>query len=103
MSGKITPTPALQDFDPAEYLDTPESQQLLLEEAFDTGARAYILNAIGIVARARGMSALQKQTGLNRATLYAALSEEGNPTFGTMLSVLGALGMKMAVKRAEAA
>lgn len=88
----------LKDFDPAEYLDSAESQQALLEDAFETGDRAYILNAIGIVARARGMSALQKQTGLNRATLYAALSGEGNPTLGTMLAVLDALGMKMAVK-----
>lgn len=90
----------LQDFDPAEYLDTAESQQALLEDAFETGDRAYILNAMGIVARARGMSGLQKQTGLNRATLYAALSEEGNPTFETMLAVLNALGLKMAVKPA---
>lgn len=96
-----TGTVKLQDFDPAEYLDTPESQQMLLEDAFETGDRAYILNAMGIVARARGMSGLQKQTGLNRATLYAALSEEGNPTFETMLAVLNALGMKMAVKPAD--
>lgn len=93
-------TVKLQDFDPAEYLDTPESQQMLLEGAFETGDRAYILNAMGIVARARGMSGLQKQTGLNRATLYAALSEEGNPTFETMLAVLNALGMRMLVKAA---
>lgn len=43
----------LQDFDPAEYLDTPESQQALLEDAFEIGDRPYILNAMGIVARAR--------------------------------------------------
>ena len=92
----------LKDFDPAEYLDTPESQAMLIEDAFETGDRAYILNAIGIVARARGMSALQKETGLNRATLYSALSPEGNPTLGTMMAVLSALGMKMAVKPAAA-
>lgn len=91
----------LRDFDPAVYLDTPESQLALLEDAFETGDRAYILNAMGIVARARGMSGLQRQTGLNRATLYTALSEGGNPTFETMLAVLNALGMKMAVRPAD--
>lgn len=93
----------LQPFDPAEYLDTPESQTMLLEDAFETGDKAYILNALGIVARARGITALQKETGLNRATLYAALSAEGNPTFATMLAVINALGLKMHVEPARAA
>ncbi|MCB2051788.1 MAG: putative addiction module antidote protein [Novosphingobium sp.] len=99
----MTTTEQLQPFDPAEYLDTPEHQVMLLEDAFATGDKAYILNAIGIVARARGMTALQKETGLNRATLYAALSEEGNPTFGTMLAVLGALGLRLGVQPADMA
>jgi probable addiction module antidote protein len=90
-------TPELTPFDPAEYLDTPESQAMLLEDAFETGDQAYILNALGIVARARGMGTIQKETGLNRATLYAALQPEGNPTLSTMLAVLSALGMKMNV------
>ncbi len=63
----------LQDFDPAEYLDTPESQRMLLEDAFETGDRAYILNAMGSVARARGMSGLQKQTSLNRDAVCGAV------------------------------
>jgi DNA-binding phage protein len=45
--------PELRDFDPAEYLNTPESQQALLDDAFETGDRAYIFNARRVVARAR--------------------------------------------------
>lgn len=84
-------------FDAAKYLDTPESQAELLTDALETGDRAYILDALGIIARARGMTALQKETGLNRATLYAALAPGGNPTLETILSVLGALGLKLTV------
>ena len=45
------------------------------------------------MARARGMSRLAEETGLTRATLYKALSADGNPEFGTVLKVLKALGL----------
>ena len=89
-------------FDPAKYLDTPESQAELINDALATGDRDYLLDALGIVARARGMGALQKQTGLSRGTLYKALEPGGNPTLGTLLAVLDALGFRVAVEaRAE--
>jgi len=46
------------------------------------------------VARARGMVQLAKETGLTREGLYKALSKDGNPSLGTVLKVLKALGLK---------
>lgn len=91
---KVTTVP----FDPAEYLDTEESQLAYLDEAFATGDAAFIARSIGAVARARGMTAIAKQAGLSRESLYKALSEAGNPEFSTIIKVLGALGIGLGVK-----
>ena len=48
----------------------------------------------GAIARARGMVQLAKDTGLTREGLYKALSKDGNPSLGTVLKVLKALGLK---------
>jgi hypothetical protein len=43
-------------------------------------------------AKSRTVSA--KETGLTREGLYKALSKDGNPSLGTVLKVLKALGLK---------
>ncbi|HXT09383.1 MAG TPA: addiction module antidote protein, partial [Roseiarcus sp.] len=78
-------------FDPAEYLDAEEDQIDLLRDAFASGDAAYIANAIGVVARARNVSKLARETGLTRAGLYKALSSEGDPKLSTIVGVLDAL------------
>ena len=56
-------------FDAAEYLDTPESQAELITDALESGDAAYIAQAIGVVARARGMTAVAKDAGVTREAL----------------------------------
>jgi probable addiction module antidote protein len=85
-------------FDAAELLDSPEAQAAYLSEIMADGDAAEITQAIGTVARARGMTAVARDAGLGRESLYKALSGEGNPEFGTILKVLGALGLGLAVK-----
>lgn len=75
------------DADMAAYLDA------CLEEAGDDPA--FIAHALGIIARAKGMTQLARDTGLARENLYKALSSEGNPEFGTILKVIKALGLKL--------
>ncbi|MBR0777010.1 putative addiction module antidote protein [Bradyrhizobium diazoefficiens] len=82
-------------FDAAAYLDSPEAIAAYLSEAFETNDPSFITEAIGTVARARGMSALAKDTGLSRENLYKALSSEGRPEFGTILKVLSSLGVEL--------
>lgn len=52
-------------------------------------------HALGVIARAKGMSQLARDTGLARESLYKALSAEGNPEFATVLKVLKALGLRL--------
>jgi probable addiction module antidote protein len=84
-------------FDPTEYLDTPESQASLLTDAVESGDAAYITHALGVVARARGMTEIAREAGVTREALYKALSETGDPRLSTLLGVLKSLGVKLTV------
>jgi probable addiction module antidote protein len=88
-------------FDAAEYLDTPEQQAAYITAAFETGDPACVRDAIGIVARARGMAETAKLAELNRESLYKALGETGNPEFGTVMRILRALGLTLSARPAR--
>lgn len=90
-------TVKLSPFDPAEYLETDEDIAVFLDEALKTGDSGYIAHAVGVIARAKGMTALSKQTGIAREQLYRSFSGNGNPTLKTTFAVLEALGIKLAV------
>jgi probable addiction module antidote protein len=90
-------------FDASEYLDSAASQMELLADAFTTGDAQYITQAFGVVARARGMSAIAREAGVTREALYKALSEKGDPKLSTLLGVAKALGVKFDIKPVEAA
>ncbi len=84
-------------FDPAEYLDDDAAIATYLSEALETGDGAFVVDALGIVARAKGMSEVAREAGVSRESLYRALSAEGNPEFATVLRVVRALGLKFSV------
>ena len=87
----------LKKWDSAEHLKTDEDMvayfEACLEEAGDDPR--FLAKALGIIARARGMSQLARDTGISREGLYKALSGEGNPEFATVLKVIKALGLKL--------
>jgi probable addiction module antidote protein len=89
-------------FDAAEYLDTPERQAAYITAAFETGDLAFVRDALGLVARARGMTRVARSADLNRESLYKALGESGNPELGTVLRVLQALGLTLTAQPIEA-
>ncbi|WP_040153348.1 addiction module antidote protein [Photorhabdus akhurstii] len=86
-------------WDSTEYLKTKVDMAMYLnaciEEAGDDPA--FIVRALGTIARARGMTQVAKDAGLSRESLYRALSGDGNPEFGTILKVVKALGLKLHV------
>lgn len=90
-------------FDLADGIDTAEDVAFFLEAAFEGGDAGHIANALGIVARSKGMSALAEKTGLSRQALYKGLSAGGNPSLDTTLKVMSALGLQLTVKEPEAA
>ena len=91
MSSKLT------KWDSASYLKTDEDIAAYLSACFEEAGddAAFITLALGVVAKAKGMTQLAKQTGLGRESLYKALSGEGNPSFATILKVMRALGVQI--------
>jgi probable addiction module antidote protein len=79
-----------------ESLADPVEASAYLNAALEDSPQAF-LKALGNVAQARQMSRLAKEAGVQRETLYRSFSEEGNPTFQTLSSVLDAMGMRLSI------
>ena len=87
-------------FDAADYLDTEEHQVAYITAALETGDANSVRDALGLVARARGMGQIAKNAGLNRESLYKALGETGNPEFSTVMRIVRALGLTLSARAA---
>ena len=83
-----------------DYLRSPEECALFIEAVLEEAPDdpAYVVAALGEVARAHGMTKLAAEAGISREGLYKALSEEGNPSFATVIKVLAALGLRLHVE-----
>lgn len=84
-------------YDVAEHLRTPEEMaayfDACLEEA--NGDAAFIVKALGDIARAKGMAQVAQDAGLSRESLYQVLFGERRPDFDLILKVIDALGLKL--------
>ncbi|MBS0507271.1 MAG: putative addiction module antidote protein [Proteobacteria bacterium] len=72
-----------------------------LDEADEPGGQVALLAALRHVAEAQGMAAVAARAGMPRESLYRALGPKGNPTIKTLLAVLGAAGLHLAVTRQD--
>ncbi|MEJ0003461.1 MAG: addiction module antidote protein [Pararobbsia sp.] len=88
----------LTTYDPAAALVDNEEIAVFMADALETGDAGYIAKALGVVARARGMTQIASETGLSREQLYRSFSEHGNPTLKTTLAVMKALGIDLTAK-----
>jgi probable addiction module antidote protein len=84
-----------ESFDAARYLTSSDSQEELLNDALASGDAAYVAQALGVIARARGMADVAREAGVTREALYKALSENGDPRLTTLLGVVRALGVTL--------
>jgi probable addiction module antidote protein len=99
-----TPLPeGFSNWDSAELLKSETDMQLYLDACLDEdeGDGRLVNHALGVIARARGMTQLAKDTGLAREGLYRALSADGNPEFSTIIKVTRALGLRLRVSLAH--
>ena len=86
-------------WDVTEHLRTREDVRLYLEACAeeDPGDGSLIRAALNDIARAQNMSLLARRIGMSREGLYKALSEDGNPTFATVMRIMRALGMQLRI------
>ena len=90
-------------FDAVDYLDSEERQVAYIAAALESGDTDFVRDAHGLVARARGLSAVARKAGLNRESHYRALGESGNPEFSTVMRIIRALGLTLSARPATAA
>jgi len=88
------------NWDSAEFLDTPEAIASYLEAALEEEDAALLTHALGVVARAQGMTQIALEAGVTRKALYKALSADGDPRLSTLMGVLKALGLRLDIKAA---
>lgn len=87
--------PVITLFDLADYLDSEEMIAEYLSQVLAEGDTDELLQAIGHVAKARGMSQIAKDTGLGRESLYKAFAPGAKPRFETVMKVMHALGVEL--------
>lgn len=85
--------------EPAPASDSELAEALNAALASDDPAAA--VDALGNIAKARGMSKIAKDTGLSRESLYRSLSADGNPEFATVLKVMSSLGLRLTAAPGE--
>jgi len=85
----------LPEFDMSEHLPDEQAVAEYLTLVIEEGDSSELAHALGIVARARGMTEIAKASGLGREALYKALRPGAQPRFDTVSRVCAALGVKL--------
>ena len=96
-------------FDPTPEAETvgtdgvsQDEAEAAINAALASGNPASVIDALGSVAKLKGMSQVAKETGLARESLYRSLSAGGNPEFSTVWKVIASMGLRLIVGKAPA-
>lgn len=88
----------LPTFDLAEHLKTEADVAAYLSLVLEEDDPAELAHALGVIARARGMTEIANASGMTREALYKALRPESKPRFDTISRVCNALGVRLTVQ-----
>ena len=66
----------------------------------DTDEPRVLLVALRHLAKAQGIAKVARAAGIERESLYRALSPHGNPRLSTLVAVARAIGLKLTVEAA---
>ena len=87
-------------FDMAEQLRDEQDIAAYLTLVLEEGDPGELAHALGVIARARGMTQIAAEAGMGREALYKALRADASPRFETILKVMHALGLRLSVQPA---
>jgi probable addiction module antidote protein len=96
--GKKTKTSSLPEFDIAEHLNDPEAIAIYLSLVLEENDASELAYALGVIARARGMTDIARESNISREALYKALRPGAQPRVDTVARVCAALGVKLTVQ-----
>lgn len=97
MSDKVN-VADLPKFDMASYLSDEQATADYLNIILEEDDPAALADALGTIARAKGMTDIANASGLGRESLYKALQPGTQPRFETIQRVCAALGVKIAAE-----
>ena len=83
----------------AEEIETKEDVIGILEAALEENDIEFLFKVIGDIARSKGMAQIARDLNLNRESLYRSLSQDGNPSFVTIVKVMDHLGFQLSVRQ----
>lgn len=75
---------------------------ILFEEYAKDGDTGALLSSLRVLGRVKGLTKLAEEAGMSRKGVQKALSEEGNPEFASINSIMHAMGYRLAPKKLEA-
>lgn len=78
-----------------DYINSDEDAIAYLNGALEEDDPAFVQDAFGVVARARGMTNVARKSGLGRESLYKALRPDSQPSFNTIMRVADALDAEL--------
>ena len=87
----------ITNFDIAQYLDDKEVIAEYLSQILNDGNTDELLEALGNIPKAKGMSQLAKDTGLGRESLYKTFQKGTKHKFETIKKILDSFGIKIQV------
>lgn len=68
---------------------------VLFDEYAESGDTAALLSSLRVVSRVKGVSHIAEVSGLSRKGVQKALSENGNPQFGSVNAIMQAMGYRL--------
>lgn len=92
----------LPEFDMAEHLPDEQAIAEYLTVVLEEDNSAALAEALGTIARARGMTEIARSSGITREALYKALRSDASPRFETISKVCAALGVRLVAKAIHA-
>lgn len=98
---KKTKISDLPEFDMAKQLKSEEDIAAYVTMVIEEGDPSELAHALGVAARARGMSEIAQAAGITREALYKALRPNAQPRFDTINRVCTALGVRLVAQPAH--
>jgi len=98
---KKTKISNLPEFDMAKQLKSEEDIAAYVTMVIEEGDSSELAHALGVAARARGMSEIAQAAGITREALYKALRPNAHPRFDTINRVCTALGVRLVAQPAH--
>lgn len=94
------------DVEESYFREHPEEMDdyitIIFEEYAKDGDTGALLSSLRVLSRVKGVTKIAEQAGMSRKGVQKALSEDGNPEFASVNSIIHAMGYRLTAQKIEA-